>query len=123
MWKDYAKEADFVIFVVDSTDTGRMNQAKDLLWTVLESIPKKTSIVVFCNKQDFFSAASCANIANDLNLNSITDRKWYIQAGCALTGDGIYESIDHILTFFVPQKIDFFGKVDFNIASEWEWVL
>jgi len=46
-------------------------------------------VLVFANKQDLVNAAPASDIAEGLNLHSIRDRQWQIQACSAFTGEGI----------------------------------
>ena len=49
---------------------------------------KKASVLIFANKQDMKGSMSAAEISQHLNLTSIKDHGWHIQACCALTGEG-----------------------------------
>ena len=46
-------------------------------------------VLVFANKQDLVNAAPASDIAEGLNLHSIRDRQWQIQACSAFTGEGV----------------------------------
>jgi len=46
-------------------------------------------VLVFANKQDLVNAAPASDIAEGLNLHSIRDRVWQIQACSAHTGEGV----------------------------------
>lgn len=46
-------------------------------------------VLIFANKQDLLTAAKASEIAEGLNLNSIRDRDWQIQACSALSGEGV----------------------------------
>lgn len=46
-------------------------------------------LLIFANKQDLLNAATAAEVAEGLNLESVRDRKWQIQACSALTGEGV----------------------------------
>ena len=50
-------------------------------------------VLIFANKQDLFGAAPASEIAQGLNLHSIRDRKWQIQACSAMSGEGVKVSI------------------------------
>lgn len=45
-------------------------------------------MLIFANKQDVKGSMSAAEISQHLNLTSIKDHGWHIQACCALTGEG-----------------------------------
>jgi len=49
---------------------------------------KKAAVLIFANKQDLKGAMSSAEISQQLNLTSVKDHIWHIQACCALTGEG-----------------------------------
>ena len=84
-----------VIFVVDSNDRDRLSQAKDELHGLLDQFELRDAVVlVYANKQDLPNAAPAAQLAEALQLSSLRGRKWYIQACCATTGDGLYEGLD-----------------------------
>jgi len=51
-------------------------------------------LLVFANKQDLPQAMSVAEITEKLGLPNIRNRKWYMQATCATSGDGLYEGLD-----------------------------
>jgi signal recognition particle receptor subunit beta len=46
----------------------------------------KTPVLVFANKQDLRDAMSVADLTESLNLHSIKDHDWHIQASCAVSG-------------------------------------
>ncbi len=48
-------------------------------------------ILVFANKSDARGSLSGADLASELNLQSIKKHSWHIQSCCALTGQGLYE--------------------------------
>ncbi|KAM9955183.1 hypothetical protein ACTFIR_001001 [Dictyostelium discoideum] len=52
---------------------------KNVSMTVCDDELKGTQILIFANKQDMDNAMNTAEIVNSLNLNSIKDRKWYVQ--------------------------------------------
>ena len=49
---------------------------------------RKAAVLIFANKQDIKGSMSAAEISQHLNLTSIKDHVWHIQACCALTGEG-----------------------------------
>ena len=58
---------------------------------------RDATLLVFANKQDLPNAMSVSEITDKLGLHSLGSRKWYIQATCATTGDGLYEGLDCLL--------------------------
>ena len=46
-------------------------------------------VLIFANKQDLLSAVPASEISESLNLNTIRDRTWHIQACSAKSGEGL----------------------------------
>jgi ADP-ribosylation factor protein 1 len=44
--------------------------------------------------QDLPNAMSVAEVTDKLGLHSLRNRKWYIQATCATSGEGLFEGLD-----------------------------
>jgi len=95
LWRHYYDNADAIIFVVDSIDKGRLNEARENLHRLLNEDQLRDCIaLVFANKQDLPGAISAAEITDKLGLHSLRNRPWYVQSTCATTGDGLYEGLD-----------------------------
>lgn len=75
--------------MIDSSDHERISISKEELWRMLghEDL-RKTSILVYANKQDIKGCMSVAQISKELNLTSIKKHKWQIQPCCAISGEG-----------------------------------
>ena len=108
LWRRYYQNATHIIFVVDSNDRDRIQEAKNELFIMLqEEELRDIPILVFANKQDLPNAMSVEEITDKLELNSIPDtRSWFITPSCATTGDGLCEGLDWISngTPFNPQR-------------------
>ena len=61
-------------------------------------IQREIPILFFANKMDINEAMEAADVANELELENITDRPWTIQACSALRGDGIDEGMNWLTT-------------------------
>lgn len=98
-WSTYYTHAQFVILVVDSTDRERLPIVKAELYQALahEDL-NKSSLLVFANKQDIKNSMTAAEISQQLNLTSIKEHAWHIQACCALTGEGLYQGLEWIVS-------------------------
>ncbi|XP_077975460.1 ADP-ribosylation factor 1-like isoform X2 [Styela clava] len=95
LWRHYFQNTQGLIFVVDSNDRERLCEAKEELKRMLSEDELRDAILlVFANKQDLPNAATTAEISKGLGLEDMRSRKWYIQATCATTGDGLYEGLD-----------------------------
>ncbi|CAO3597069.1 unnamed protein product [Absidia cylindrospora] len=97
-WKTYFVDTKAVIMVIDSTDANRLHIAKQELHQMMESDQlQNSSLLVFANKQDVKGALSAAKISEVLNLTSLKDKQWHIQACSALSGDGLFEGLDWVV--------------------------
>ena len=98
MWEKYYDEADAVMFVVDSADIGRLEEAKLAYDSVCEHDSlSRVPVLTIANKQDLPEALS----SNDLSINfyPIQDsaEKSKVFAVSALTGQGFQEAISAVV--------------------------
>jgi ADP-ribosylation factor-like protein 3 len=101
-WRNYFDQTDALIYVIDSADRRRMEETGVELGQLLEEdklagIP----LLIFANKQDLLNALPPQDISKGLNLSTIRDRMWNIQACSAKTGEGLQEGME-----WVVEKID-----------------
>ncbi|PAA61594.1 hypothetical protein BOX15_Mlig015442g1, partial [Macrostomum lignano] len=95
LWRHYFNNTQGLIFVVDSNDRERMNEAAEELSKMLsEDELRDAVLLIFANKQDLPNAMSAAEITDKLRLHSMSGRVWYIQQTCATQGQGLYEGLD-----------------------------
>ena len=95
MWKHYFEDIQGLIFVVDSNDAERFEEAADELNKLLrEPELENCSVLVLANKHDLPNAVSVKNLSENLGLPAIKKRNWNIQATVGISGDGIYEGLD-----------------------------
>ncbi|KYQ88486.1 ADP-ribosylation factor [Tieghemostelium lacteum] len=105
LWRHYFQNTQGLIFVVDSNDRERIQEACDELQKMLnEDELRDAVLLVFCNKQDLPNAMSVAEVTDKLNLHSLRQRKWYIQSTCATSGDGLYEGLDWLSNTLTQSK-------------------
>lgn len=96
-WATYYAGTHFVILVIDSTDRERLHVSKTELYHMLANEDlKPAAMLLYANKQDVKGSMTPAEISQHLNLTSIKDHKWNIQACCALTGEGLYQGLEWI---------------------------
>jgi small GTP-binding protein len=95
VWRHYLQKAQGLIFVIDSNNVVRIDEARDELHRLLEQDELRDAILlVYANKQDLPNAIKPEELGNRLRLNSILNRVWQVQGTCAMTGDGLYEGLD-----------------------------
>lgn len=96
-WEDYYDNTDCIMFVVDSSDQRRIQEAYDTFESVLQSLPKLPTLVM-ANKQDLATAKDPATISELLHLNEHRERQWSLQGCSAKTGYGLNEGMDWIFS-------------------------
>lgn len=109
-----------LVYVVDSNDRERLAEAKEELWVLLDADElRDAKLLVFANKQVWYSqiiiiivvssfvpifmlrfqdlpnALKPSEITEGLGLHTLSsNRKWHVQATCAINGAGIFEGLD-----------------------------
>lgn len=95
LWRHYFQNTQGVIFVIDSNDRERVEEAREELARMLsEDQLNDAVLLIFANKQDLPNAMTASEITDRLRLHSFKNRQWYIQSTCATSGDGLYEGLD-----------------------------
>ncbi|CAI2352260.1 unnamed protein product [Caenorhabditis sp. 36 PRJEB53466] len=94
LWKYYFPNTTTLVFVVDSSDVERIQDAKKELFGLLDE-PElaKTHLLVFANKQDMPNAKTPAELTELLDLASIKNREWFICGTNAHTGQGLFDGL------------------------------
>ncbi|KAK3711400.1 hypothetical protein QZH41_013502 [Actinostola sp. cb2023] len=94
LWRHYYTGTQGLIFVVDSADRERVDEAKDEFIKIINDREMKDCVILlFANKMDLPDALKPHEIEERFNLSKCRDRKWYVQPICATTGDGLYEGL------------------------------
>ncbi|XP_062508621.1 ADP-ribosylation factor 6-like [Corticium candelabrum] len=96
LWRHYMRSTDGLIFVVDSADKQRLDEAKiELMGLVQCEDMKSVPILIMANKQDLREAVRPEELVDCLALNELTPtNEWFLQTACALTGDGLIHGIE-----------------------------
>jgi len=95
LWRYYYQNTEAIIFVIDSNDRDRIEDARDELSKIVnEDEMRDAALLVFANKQDLPNAMTAAEVTEKLGLHNLRNRQWYIQSACATAGDGLHEGLD-----------------------------
>jgi len=98
-WPYYFIDTKGIIFVVDSTDTARITEARAELFSVLSADELQTAaVLVLANKQDLPGALSEAEVSERLGLRRMLRRDWHVQASSVPEGRGLAEGLDWLVT-------------------------
>merc|ERR1712096_373873 len=94
LWRYYFQGTQGLIWVLDSSDRDRMEDAREELWALLDADElKDAKLVVFANKQDLPHALKPDEVASKLGLHQL-HRPWFVQGSNAQTGDGLHAGLD-----------------------------
>ena len=96
-WRNYFDRTDALIYVIDSSDSRRLDETagelNDLLSEEkLDAVP----LLVFANKQDLLNALSADEIRDGLKLN-IRGRKWTIIPCSSKDGEGLEDGFKWVM--------------------------
>ncbi|XP_066571138.1 ADP-ribosylation factor-like protein 6 isoform X2 [Amia ocellicauda] len=97
LWEHYYRDAQAIIFVIDSADKLRIVVAREELEALINHSDvksKRMPILFFANKMDLEESLSSVQVSQMMGLDSIKDKPWHICASNALTGDGLKEGVD-----------------------------
>ena len=98
-WRNYYDQTDAIVYVVDSSDEGRVAEVKDNLAELMgEELLQRVPLLIFANKQDLDLALAADEVSEALDLASISERSWNIQACSALEGgSGLSEGMTWLI--------------------------
>ncbi|XP_066930333.1 ADP-ribosylation factor 4-like [Clytia hemisphaerica] len=105
LWRHYFQNTQGIIYVIDSNDRERIQEAQEVLKNMLSQDElTDAALLVLANKQDLPNALSASQITEKLGLLDIRNRSWYTQATCASNGDGLYEGLDWLSNEMKKRK-------------------
>ncbi|NWX65662.1 ARL14 protein, partial [Promerops cafer] len=101
LWSCFLEDAGGLLYVVDSSDKRRLDESRREFELILknESI-RNVPVVVLANKQDLPGALNAEEITRRFRMKKYcSDRNWYVQPCCAITGEGLAEALQRVATF------------------------
>eukprot|EP01119_Soliformovum_irregulare_P023709 TRINITY_DN8338_c0_g1_i1.p1 TRINITY_DN8338_c0_g1~~TRINITY_DN8338_c0_g1_i1.p1 ORF type:complete len:208 (+),score=55.30 TRINITY_DN8338_c0_g1_i1:81-626(+) len=100
LWKHYFQGAHAVIFMVDSCDKDRMEEAQEELHKACsEAALQGCVVLVFANKQDLPKAMPTDKMMSALGIHDLPkSMPHHLQSCVATTGEGLYEGLDWMTT-------------------------
>ncbi|EPQ31199.1 uncharacterized protein PFL1_06847 [Pseudozyma flocculosa PF-1] len=97
-WRCYYANTTAIIYVIDSSDTARLETAKaELISMLSEEELRDAKLLVFANKQDLPGALDEGRVSDKLGLTELKDRQWSIFKCCATKGEGLEEGLDWLV--------------------------
>lgn len=108
LWKAYVRQTDAIIFVVDSANEERIEEAKAELFNLVDSAQiNGAPILIFANKQDLPNASAPMEVSAKLSLHNLSSNHlWYLQPTSAECGDGILEGLRVLSDMIAQWKSD-----------------
>ncbi|XP_065136824.1 ADP-ribosylation factor-like 4aa [Paramisgurnus dabryanus] len=106
LWKSYTRCTDGIVFVVDSLDAERMEEAKTELYKIARSSENQgVPVLIIANKQDLRQALSLSQIETMLALNELgPGTPWHLQPTCAIIGDGLREGLERLYDMILKRR-------------------
>ncbi|KAM6223904.1 ADP-ribosylation factor-like protein 14 [Rhynchocyon petersi] len=106
VWSCYCENTDGLVYVVDSTDQERLEDSRREFELILKNEHiRNVPVVLLANKQDVPGALTAADITRIFKVKKLcSDRNWYVQPCCALTGEGLAEGFRKV-TLFVKSHM------------------
>ncbi|KAL1129424.1 hypothetical protein AAG570_013950 [Ranatra chinensis] len=106
LWKSYTRCTDGIIFVLDSVDMERMEEAKmELVRTAKSPDNAGVPILVLANKQDLPLARQPRELEKLLGLHELGhSHVWYVQPACAITGEGLQEGLEALYEMILKRR-------------------
>ncbi|CAR24951.1 ADP-ribosylation factor 3 [Lachancea thermotolerans] len=98
LWRHYFPATTALIFVIDSQDMKRLNEAKEELYSIIgDKEMEEVVLLVLANKQDLKGSMNPQEISDYLELKSHLDSQlWCVIGSNALTGQGLVEGLSWI---------------------------
>ncbi len=94
LWEPFVSKASGIVFVFDSADRSKVENAGKWLKNVIQWAPEDSSFLFLANKQDLTEAMSLENIIHTLELEKemvARPRTFAVYPCSALTGEGVDE--------------------------------
>lgn len=92
VWDCYCENADGLLYVVDCSDGKQRlkDSCKEFKHILQNEHIKNAPVVILANKQDLPGALSAEEITRIFKVKKLcSDRCWYVQPCCAVTGEGL----------------------------------
>ncbi|XP_061112049.1 ADP-ribosylation factor-like protein 4A, partial [Conger conger] len=98
LWRAYTRGADGLVFVVDSVDAERLEEARAELHKVARLAENHgVPVLVVANKQDLRGSLAPAQIQEALALAELSPATpWHLQPACAIIGEGLADGLERL---------------------------
>ncbi|KAM4630965.1 ADP-ribosylation factor-like 4ab [Polymixia lowei] len=106
LWRSYTRCADGIVFVVDSVDGERIEEAKTELHKITRLAENMgVPVLVVANKQDLRNSLSLAEMEHMLALGELgASTPWHLQPACAIIGEGLQEGLEKLHAMIMKRR-------------------
>merc|ERR1712048_1063140 len=93
-WKNYYQNTDAIVYMFDSSDKRRADEAAEELTSLLEEEDLAgLPTLIYANKQDLLGSMTAAEVMAELDVSSLKKGWIHVQACSAKTGEGLEEGL------------------------------
>lgn len=107
VWDCYCENAHGLVYVVDCSEGKKRleDSRKEFKHILRNEHIKNTPVVILANKQDLPGALSAEDITRMFKVKKLcSDRNWYVQPCCAVTGEGLYDGFRKLTEFVKSHR-------------------
>ncbi|ELP92824.1 ADP-ribosylation factor, putative [Entamoeba invadens IP1] len=102
MTRQYYSRTQAIIYVIDTNDQDRINEAKEFVHQFcIDEELFNVPILFYLNKTDLPNALTKQEIIDKMELQSIAGHEWMCQECCGITGDGSFEGLGWLYSKFI----------------------
>lgn len=107
LWKHYFLNTQAVVFVVDSSERGRLAEAgMELAKLVAERDLKDAALLILANKQDLERSCGVETLTSELGLDKLcSSHSWHLQPCSAQSGLGLAQGLEWLSGQLVTSPI------------------
>lgn len=97
--------ANCAVFVVDSTDRDRIEEAEDETHRLFaEDNVREFPLLVLANKQDLPNAMRGPEVIEKLGLHKLRNRQWFLHESTASDGSGLDDGLEWLSRMLQPGQ-------------------
>ncbi|KAM9831792.1 ADP-ribosylation factor-like protein 4D [Neosynchiropus ocellatus] len=106
LWKSYTRRTDGIVFVVDSTELERMEEAKVELHKITRTSENQgVPVLILANKQDLDSALALSEMEKLLSVHELSMYTLHHVQGCsAVDGQGVQQGLERLYDMIQKRK-------------------
>lgn len=106
LWKSYTRRTDGIVFVVDSTELERMEEARVELHKITRTSENQgVPVLILANKQDQESALTVTEVEKMLSIHELTMYTLHHVQGCsAVDGQGLQGGLEKLYEMILKRK-------------------